>query len=71
MDINGIIKQLRSQDPTLAVMIDALSDNQRIELRNAATKAGIKALPRNLYFNYATQQWITCNQWPSIQGSQS
>lgn len=41
-----------------ADLIDALTDAERVHLRQEAIKAGAKDLPRNLYYNYTTQKWI-------------
>ena len=54
------IDELRSGefDQTLSNSIDSLSDLERIEVREACIAAGLKDLPRNLYYNYTTQKWI-------------
>jgi len=40
-------------------LIDALSDADRVLLRDEAKAQGVNLLPRNLFFNYATQAWIS------------
>ena len=42
----------------VASLIDELTDAERVTLRKAAELHGMKLLPRNLYYNYATQTWI-------------
>jgi hypothetical protein len=39
-------------------LIDSLSNAERIEYRSILTGFGITELPRNLYYNYNTQEWI-------------
>lgn len=38
--------------------IDMLTNEQRIALRERLIAAGVKLLPRNLYYNYEEQRWI-------------
>lgn len=54
------LKTARSNAQRLicAQLIDALSNADRLRVRNGAILAGVKLLPRNLYFNYQTQTWI-------------
>ncbi len=39
-------------------MIDDLSTAERLELRQFYMQQGIVELPRNLYYNYTTQEWV-------------
>ena len=48
---------------TVATMIDELPDADRIVVRKEAQRRGIDELPRNLYFNYKTQVWITAEDF--------
>ncbi len=56
----AVIKSARNAEQLLVAcqLIDALDDSQRVAVRNACADAGIKALPRNLFYNYQTQAWI-------------
>lgn len=56
--IENLVNLLLNKDKEIALIIEDLSDSERIELRNAAIASGVKELPRNLYFNYTTQIWI-------------
>ena len=38
--------------------VNMLTNEQRKELRNRMETLGVTTLPRNLYFNYQTQEWI-------------
>jgi len=54
----SIIQKLHAGEKSVEEEINALPDHERVLIREAAVRAGIKALPRNLYYNYETQKWI-------------
>lgn len=48
----------RSNDPDLIIAIDELDHADRIEIRVKLQAAGCDIMPRNLWYDYATQTWI-------------
>jgi len=44
-------------EKALIEAIDLMTNEQRIELRTKLEAQG-QPVPRNLYFNYSTQEWI-------------
>lgn len=39
-------------------LIDTLNSAERVALRETLEAHGMKELPRNLFYNYETQEWI-------------
>lgn len=46
------------QQDALILQVDQLNHTQRIDLREALTKAGVKKQLRSLYYDYSKQCWI-------------
>lgn len=53
-----LVQLLSLQDERAIPRIDLLSNEDRVTLRTVAAECGITEFPRNLYFNYETQEWI-------------
>lgn len=63
-------KRMSQEDISLIAIaaIDLLSNEQRLALRNDLEANGYTKLPRNLYYNYDTQEWIG---FPNITASEA
>lgn len=58
MNTEKMIELLRTLDNSVIDMIDALTTPQRKDLYLAAKASGVEVFPRNIYYNYATQEWV-------------
>lgn len=63
-----IASKLKNNESSVTEDIDKLTNAQRVEVRLFAELMGVKELPRNLFFNYTTQEWIEGPDFPKVTG---
>ena len=65
--LTSIASRIKAQAPGAEQAVNELTNAERIEVRQLALAMGAKALPRNLYYNYETQEWIEGPDFPSTK----
>jgi hypothetical protein len=62
----NLYKECIENDPSylLTDALDNLTDGEKIIFRDHLQALGFTKLPRNLYYNYTKQYWITCPNFP-------
>ncbi len=58
MQYQEVEQMIKNENMKIVDYIDTLTNEQRKQLRDELLKDGYKHLPRNLFYNYKTQEWI-------------